>query len=127
MNRVKIITVLVLDQDAAIEFYTRKLGFELREDKSFGESRWFTISLPKNSDLTLALELAKTADDKAIVGKQGGSHAFLGLDTSDCVGDYTRMKPLGVKFLGEPQSGPSGTGLHRKDLYGNKIFMSQEP
>ncbi len=48
MNRVKIITVLVLDQDAAIEFYTRKLGFELREDKSFGESRWFTISLPKN-------------------------------------------------------------------------------
>jgi catechol 2,3-dioxygenase-like lactoylglutathione lyase family enzyme len=68
MNRVKIITVLVLDQDAAIEFYTRKLGFELREDKSFAESRWFTISLPKNSDLTHALELAKTADDKAIVG-----------------------------------------------------------
>jgi hypothetical protein len=73
------------------------------------------------------LELAKTADDKAIVGKQGGSHAFLGLDTSDCVGDYTRMKPLGVKFLGEPQSGPWGTGLQCEDLYGNKIFMSQEP
>ena len=127
MNQVKIITVLVLDQDAAIEFYTRKLGFELREDKSFGESRWFTISLPKNSDLTLTLELAKTADDKAIVGKQGGSHAFLGLDTSDCVGDYTRMKPLGVKFFGEPQSGPWGTGVQCEDLYGNKIFMSQEP
>jgi len=81
MNQVKIITVLVLDQDAAIEFYTRKLGFELREDKPFGESRWVTISLPKNSSLTLALELAKTADDKAIVGKQGGSHAFLGLES----------------------------------------------
>ena len=36
MNKVKIISVLVLDQDAAIEFYTRKLGFELREDKPFG-------------------------------------------------------------------------------------------
>jgi catechol 2,3-dioxygenase-like lactoylglutathione lyase family enzyme len=45
MNKVKIITVLVLDQDAAIEFYTRKLGFELREDKPFGVSRWVTISL----------------------------------------------------------------------------------
>jgi catechol 2,3-dioxygenase-like lactoylglutathione lyase family enzyme len=89
MNKVKIISVLVLDQDAAIEFYTRKLGFELREDKPFGESRWVTISLPKNGDLTLALELAKTADDKAIVGKQGGSHAFLGLDTSDCIGLQT--------------------------------------
>ena len=91
MNRVKIISMLVLDQDAAIECYTRKLGFEVLEDKPFGESRWVTISLPKDSDLTLALELAKTADDKAIVGKQGGSHACLGLDTSDCVVDYTRM------------------------------------
>jgi catechol 2,3-dioxygenase-like lactoylglutathione lyase family enzyme len=71
MNRVKIISVLVLDQDAAIEFYTRKLGFEPREDKPFGESRWVTISLPQNRDLTLALELAKTVDDKAIVGNQG--------------------------------------------------------
>jgi catechol 2,3-dioxygenase-like lactoylglutathione lyase family enzyme len=127
MNRVKIISVLVLDQDAAIEFYTRKLGFELREDKPFGESRWVTISLPKNRDLTLALELAKTSDDKAIVGKQGGSHAFLALDTPDCIGDYTRMKSLGVKFLGEPQSGPWGTGVQCEDLYGNKIFLSQEP
>jgi catechol 2,3-dioxygenase-like lactoylglutathione lyase family enzyme len=127
MNRVKIITVLVLDQDEALEFCTRKLGFELREDKPFGESRWVTISLPKNRDLTLVLELAKTADDKAIVGKQGGSHAFLGLDTSDCIGDYTRMKPLGVKFLDEPQSGTWGTGVQCEDLCGNKIFMSQEP
>jgi catechol 2,3-dioxygenase-like lactoylglutathione lyase family enzyme len=127
MNKLKIITVLVLDQDAAIDFYTRKLGFDLREDKPFGESRWVTISAPKDSDLTLALELAKTADDKAIVGKQGGSHAFLGLDTWDCIGDHTRMKALGVKFLGEPQSGPWGTGVQCEDLYGNKIFISQEP
>ena len=127
MNRVKIVSMLVLDQDAAIEFYTRKLGFDVLGDKPFGESRWVTISLPKDGDLTLALELAKTADDKAIVGKQGGSHAFLGLDTSDCIGDYKRMKPLGVKFLGEPQSGPWGTGVQCEDLYGNKIFISQEP
>ena len=126
MNRVKIISVLVLDQDAAIEFYTRKLGFELHEDKPFGESRWVTISLPKNRDLTIALELAKTAADKAMVGKQAGSHALLGLDTSDCMGDYKRMKPLGVKFLSEPQSGPWGTGVQCEDLYGNKIFISQE-
>ena len=119
--------MLVLDQDAAIDFHTRKLGFEILEDKPFGDSRWVAISLPKDSDLTLALELAKTADDKAIVGNQSGSRAFLGLDTSDCIGDYTRMKALGVKFLGEPQSGPWGTGVQCEDLYGNKIFISQEP
>jgi catechol 2,3-dioxygenase-like lactoylglutathione lyase family enzyme len=127
MNKVKIISVLVRDQDAAIEFYTHKLGFELLEDKPFGESRWVTIALPNDRDLMLALELATAADDKALVGRQAGSHAFLGLGTSDCLADYKRMKPLGVKFLGEPQSGPWGVGVQLEDLYGNKLFLSQEP
>jgi predicted enzyme related to lactoylglutathione lyase len=127
MNKVKIISLLVLDQDAAIEFYTQQLGFELLEDKTFGESRWITIALPNQRDLTLALELATAEADKAVVGKQAGSHALLALDTSDCMADYQRMKPLGVKFLGEPQSGPWGTGVQLEDLYGNKLFLSQEP
>lgn len=127
MNRVRIISVLVLDQDAAIEFYTRKLSFALVEDKPFGESRWVTIALPSQPDVTLALELAATAADQAVVGKQAGTHALLALDTSDCWADYRRMKPLGVKFLGEPQSGPWGTGVQLEDLYGNRLFLSQEP
>ena len=123
----KIISLLVLDQDAAIEFYTKRLGFELLEDKSFGDSRWITIALPNQRDVTLALELATDAADKALVGKQGGDHAFLGLDTSDCMADFRRMKSLGVKFFGEPQAGPWGTGVQLEDLYGNKLFLSQEP
>jgi len=127
MNRIKIVSVLVHDQDAAIEFYTRKLGFALLEDKAFGGSRWVTVSLPQAGELTLALEEAKTEEDRAMVGRQAGSHAFLGLDTSDCLGDYERMKAAGVTFLGEPQSGPWGTGVQCEDLYGNRIFISQEP
>ena len=127
MNRIQIVTVLVLDQDAAIDFYTGKLGFELLEDKPFGESRWVTVALPKDRGLTLALELAATGEDRARVGKQAGSHALLGIGTSDCRGDYERMKAAGVKFLGEPQSGPWGTGAQCEDLYGNRIFLSQAP
>jgi catechol 2,3-dioxygenase-like lactoylglutathione lyase family enzyme len=127
MNKVKIITLLVLDQDAAIDFYTKKLGFALVEDKPFGEARWVTVALPDQQDPTVALELATIPEDKAHVGKQAGNHAFLGLDTSDCIADYRRMQSLGVKFLGEPQSGPWGTGVQLEDLYGNKLFLSQEP
>ena len=127
MNNVKIVSVLVLDQDSAIEFYTGKLGFQLLEDKPFGETRWVTISLANGGGFILALEQAKTEDDKAIVGRQAGSHAFLAIDTSNCIGDYRRLKQLGVKFLSEPQSGPWGTGVQFEDLYGNKIFLSQEP
>ena len=127
MNKVKIISLLVLDQDTAIEFYRNKLGFELLEDQPFGESRWVTLGLPSQQDLALALELASAAEDKALVGRQAGSHAFLALDTCDCVADYRRMKALGVKFQGEPQSGPWGTGVQLEDLYGNRLFLSQEP
>jgi catechol 2,3-dioxygenase-like lactoylglutathione lyase family enzyme len=122
MNNVKIITVLMLDQDAAIAFYTNNLGFELVEDKLFGESRWVTISLPNQRDLTLALELATTAEDKAHVGKQAGSRAFLGLNTSDCVADYRRMQPLGVKFLGVPQSGPWVRASSSRTYMGTSSF-----
>jgi len=127
MNKIKIISLLVKDYDAAIRFYTEKLGFELLEDAPFGESRWVTLALPNQKDLTVALELAKTDDDQALVGKQGGSFAFLGFDTDDCLSDYNRMKALGVTFHGEPQAGPWGTGVLFEDLYGNRIFMSQEP
>ena len=127
MNTVKIISVLVLDQDEAIDFYTNKLGFELVEDRSFGESRWVTVALPNHHDVTLALELAASPGDKDLVGRQAGSHALMGLDTSDCQADYRRMKSRGVTFLGEPQSGPWGTGVQLEDLYGNKLFLSQEP
>jgi catechol 2,3-dioxygenase-like lactoylglutathione lyase family enzyme len=126
VDKVKIITLLVLDQDAAIDFYMKKLGFELLEDKRFGESRWVTIALPNHRDLTLALERATSAEDQALVGRQAGSHAFLGIDTSDCLADYRHLRSLGVKFLGEPQSGPWGTGVQLEDLYGNRIFLSQE-
>jgi len=126
MNRIRIVSVLVLDQDEAVEFYTKKLGFHLLEDKSFGGGRWVTVAWPNQKEVTLALELATEAADRALVGKQGGSHAFLGFDTTDCRGEYQRMKALGVKFLGEPQSGPWGTGVQLEDLYGNKLFLSQE-
>lgn len=127
MSKIKIIGILVRDYDEAIEFYREKLGFELQEDAAFGESRWVTLSLPNQKDVTIALELAKRDADRALVGKQGGSFAFLGLDTDDCMSDYNRMKALDVKFHGEPTAGPWGTGVLFEDLYGNKIFMSQEP
>jgi len=127
MNKIKIISLLVNDYDAAIQFYTEKLGFELLEDAAFGESRWVTLALPAQKDVTIALELAKTENDKALVGRQGGSFAFLGIDTDDCRRDYDRMKGVDVTFHGEPQGGPWGVGVLFEDLYGNKIFMSQEP
>jgi Glyoxalase/Bleomycin resistance protein/Dioxygenase superfamily len=75
----------------------------------------------------VALHVARTKDDHALLGKQGGSYPYFGVETNDCVGDYERMKKLGVKFHGEPDVRPYGTGVLLEDLYGNKIYMNQEP
>jgi predicted enzyme related to lactoylglutathione lyase len=127
MNQLKLFSLVVKDYDAAVQFYSDKLGFEVAEDAAFGDSRWITLKLPNTPDSNLNLALAKTSEDEAIVGKQAGSFPLLGLGTNDCFGDYERMKERGVKFHGEPTAGPWGTGVMLEDLYGNKIFMSQEP
>ncbi|HEU5240304.1 MAG TPA: VOC family protein [Pyrinomonadaceae bacterium] len=126
MNKLSLISLIVKDYDAALEFYTKKLGFEVAEDAAFGDRRWITLKLPNTPDSAINLELAKSKGDEALVGKQAGGFPLLGLGTDDCLGDYQRMKELGVTFHGEPTSGPWGTGVLLEDLYGNKIFMSQE-
>jgi catechol 2,3-dioxygenase-like lactoylglutathione lyase family enzyme len=127
MNKLNLISLLVNDYDAAIQFYSQKLGFEVAEDMAFGDERWVTLSLPNNRDVAIALHVAKTSDDQALIGKQGGSFPFFGFGTTDCLGDYQRMKALGVVFQGEPQAEAWGTGVLLEDLYGNKIYINQEP
>jgi catechol 2,3-dioxygenase-like lactoylglutathione lyase family enzyme len=125
MKQVKLVSLLVNDYDAAIDFYTQKLGFELVEDKAFGDRRWITLSAPGNG-CALALEMAKEPGDLAMVGRQAGSFPLLALDTDDCPTEYRVMKARGVTFHGEPETGPWGTGVLLEDLYGNKLFLSQE-
>lgn len=88
--------IIVEDYDEAIGFYTEKLGFIVAEDVPMGDDRWVTITLPGNQDCLVALHQAKNQDDLALVGKQGGSFPYLGLETGDCLGEYQRMKALGV-------------------------------
>jgi catechol 2,3-dioxygenase-like lactoylglutathione lyase family enzyme len=126
MKRLSLLSVYVKDQDAAIEFY-KKLGFIVAEDVPFGTQRWVTLRLPDDEVVSLTLNVAEMPEDQALVGKQGGSQPFFGIVTDDCLREYRRMKEAGVKFHGEPQVQPYGTGVTLEDLYGNKIYLNQEP
>jgi catechol 2,3-dioxygenase-like lactoylglutathione lyase family enzyme len=129
-----ITSLLVNDYDEAIRFYREKLGFAVVEDVPMGvedvpmgNERWVTIALPKSHETVFALHVAKSDGDLGLVGKQGGTFPFLGLTTDDCLGDYKRLRQLGVKFHGELEVRPYGTGVMLEDLYGNKIFLNQDP
>jgi catechol 2,3-dioxygenase-like lactoylglutathione lyase family enzyme len=127
MKRLSLLAVYVKDQDAAIDFYTKKLGFVVAEDVPFGSQRWVSLRLPDDPVVSITLNLAATDEDRALIGKQGGSQPLFGIETDDCVGEYRRMKNAGVSFHGEPQVQSYGTGVTLEDLYGNKIYMNQEP
>ncbi len=56
IDRIGGIVVIVSDQQKAIEFYSQKLGFEIKTDTSFVGIRWIEVGL-KHSQSTISLML----------------------------------------------------------------------
>ena len=115
------------DQEAARRFYAETLGFQVAEDKRLGEYRWLLVKAPDNEEISINLEIARTDEDKALVGRQAESQPRFSISTDDCKRDYQQFKSCGVRFDGEPTTMPYGTGVMLQDLYGNKIYLNQEP
>jgi catechol 2,3-dioxygenase-like lactoylglutathione lyase family enzyme len=70
--RLTVFTLFVDNQDQALQFYVDRLGFTLSEDKRLGDYRWLLVSATPDQDVAINLELARTSDQQALVGKQGG-------------------------------------------------------
>jgi catechol 2,3-dioxygenase-like lactoylglutathione lyase family enzyme len=45
--KIKLISVLVDDQDKALKFYTEVLGFEKSKDIPLGAAKWLTVVSPE--------------------------------------------------------------------------------
>jgi catechol 2,3-dioxygenase-like lactoylglutathione lyase family enzyme len=127
MNKVTTFKLYVSDQEGAKRFYVEQLGFEVAEDKRLGDYRWLLVRAPDNRDLSINLEVAKTSEEKALVGRQGAGQPLFGISTDDCQRDYVELKRRGVKFEGAPKVMPYDTGVMMQDLYGNKIYLNQDP
>lgn len=117
--------LFVSNQDEALNFYTNKLGFKIHTDAAFGAMRWLTLHLPGQPDVELALMLAETGEEKALIGKQGASKPLFTFETTDCKKDYETLSASGVEFTSEPESQPWGISASFKDLYGNALYMCQ--
>jgi len=126
MKRVTLVKLLVSSQDEALEFYTKKLGFEVAEDSKMGDYRWLLVRLPDNKEFCINLDAAKTDGQQALVGRQAADLPLFSIETDDCMSEYRALKDRGVEFEGEPVVRPYGTGVLMKDLYGNKIYINQD-
>src|SRR5687767_10118929 len=108
--KIKLSSVLVDDQDKALEFYTQVLGFVKKKDIPVGAAKWLTVaSREAPDDVELLLEpndnpAAKTFQ-KAIFDQGIPLTAFA---VDDVQKEYERLTRLGVAFKQKPtQAGPT--------------------
>src|SRR6476661_6357360 len=89
MSNIGVAMFTIADQDAALAFYTEKLGFELRSDTPFGENgemRWVEVA-PPGSATRLALNPPMGG------GQPGGGS--IGVETPDVLGEHARLSAIG--------------------------------
>ena len=118
IKSIKFASVPVTDQDRALEFYTRKLGFRIVTDAPFdGNQRWIELGLPR-ADTKLVLF---TPDEHK---KMIGGFMNITFVADDVEATAKELKARGVEFVQEPQKADWGTAAIFKDPDGNQFVLS---
>lgn len=114
------IALVVADYDEAIEFYTKKLHFDLIQDEKQSETKRWVVVRPKGSTGSTIL-LAKGANEiqQSRIGNQTGGRVFLFLNTDNFERDYQNLLNNNIKIVREPSEEPYGKVAVFADLYGN--------
>jgi catechol 2,3-dioxygenase-like lactoylglutathione lyase family enzyme len=114
------VMIPVADQDAAIAFYTEKLGFELIADVAFGEGdRWVEVSpAPGGTALSLVPERGEY---------QTGRMTGVAFDTGDAAAVQSELKEKGVDVDSATMGGDGTVPLmfFLRDLDGNSLMVVQ--
>jgi catechol 2,3-dioxygenase-like lactoylglutathione lyase family enzyme len=122
VNNIGVAMFTVADQDAALAFYTEKLGFEVRADVRFGENgeyRWLEVAPPGST--------ARLALNPPMGGTPGGGG--IGVETPDVVGEHKRLSAIGgIDLDPEPMRNPGAPLLFMmRDPDGNHIAVVEQP
>ena len=128
ITTLRIVALVVRDQDEALKFYTEKLGFEKKSDDMFGPGmRWLTIAPKEQKEIEIALLLPHLAmhgeEGAQKLMEQVGKNPTWSYGVDDCLKTYEELLEKGVKFSNPPTEQFYGTEAVFEDLYGNSISM----
>jgi catechol 2,3-dioxygenase-like lactoylglutathione lyase family enzyme len=121
LRAIELVSVPVRDQDAALKFYTEKLGFKVATNQFFGEGkqRWIELLIP-GADTRLALFTPEGHENR--IG--GFQPVTFGCD--DVFATATELKSKGVKLTAEPKKEVWGTMATFRDPDGNEFVFSSK-
>ncbi len=116
-------TIIVTDQDKALDFYVNTLGWEKALDSMVGESTRFLTVVPPGATTQLALLHSNFAAENQHAGGQTG----ISLITHDIESSYQTLTGRGVHFKEPVQMMPwrqKATWFYDPD--GNEFFLAEE-
>lgn len=125
--QITLASIFVDDQERALAFYTKVIGFEKKHDIPMGEYRWLTVTSPEGAvGVELVLEPMAfppaRAFQKALFDAGVPATAFM---TKNIAAEYARLKARGVTFRGEPTPMGPITAVIFEDTCGNLINLVQ--
>lgn len=128
------VSLFVLDQNSAFEFYVNKLGFKVHTDAAMGPNmRWLTVCPPEQPDLEISLMsieegmmfTKESAEQmRNLVSK--GTFGFGVFECEDLLATYEELKEKGVEFKKLPTKEFYGFEAILKDDSGNWFSLSQK-
>ncbi|GLZ44440.1 hypothetical protein Acsp06_06250 [Actinomycetospora sp. NBRC 106375] len=123
--RIRLTSLFVDDQRAALAFYTDVLGFTKRHDIPLGDDSWLTVASPEDPDgPELLLEPAGHPAVKPFrdaLAADGIPQAQFAVD--DVAAEYERLTELGVTFTQPPTDiGPAIVAV-LDDTQGNLVQL----
>lgn len=130
IHGVSVVTVIVRDQEEALQFYTEKLGFVTKQDMRMGPNgpRWVSVAAKVNPVPELTLfhppSFMPPEAAEAMLGLIGKMPGFV-LGTDDCRGTIAELEAKGVQILQQPKDQPYGIEAVFADLYGNSFVLVQ--
>jgi catechol 2,3-dioxygenase-like lactoylglutathione lyase family enzyme len=119
VTQVGTVMLPVADQDRAIEFFTEKLGFELRADTPFGNGdRWVEVA-PAGAATTVALV--------PMEGQEVGIESRIAFRGSDVDADHAALREAGVDVDPEVMrmGAPVPPMFFFRDVDGNRLLLVQ--
>ena len=115
---ISVVTLYVNDIDRAVDFYTKKLGWDKTMDEPMGEGmRWVTVC-PKGEKT--AFTLSKGSDQ--MPGKPGGFTGVI-LEVDDVYKAHDQFKKSGIEFTEAARTEPWGGWAIFKDSEGNEVGL----
>lgn len=128
MLKINVTSVPVDDQDKALDFYTRVLGFIKKTDIPVGEYKWLTVvSQAEQSGVELLLE--PMAFEPAKVYQKSLKEAgipWTSFAVDDIQKEYERLCDLGVEFSMAPREAGTVMIALLDDTCGNYIQLMQQ-